>query len=541
MIRKHESNLVWQTPVRIALFVLLALQFCLIAYYNLTFLDKNIDCDLAKVISHFAEVCRQKTLLLPDWDYLTTLEWDCSGILAIPFYAVTNDILLSFGLANIVLTVCFWGMIFLLFRGEDLIYPLFCANFLVIPYSVGLLEYYDMLFFGAAQYIIKVSVPILLIGIITGVEKGNEIRTDTTSHVRHKSGERGRYYLLMAVYLGLLFLTCVSSGVYVTLCGVLPVFAVYAGYKFFKWERIPYSILFIMACSVILTLTGWRLNSIIMGGALGNHMTLSGAEQLTYNMTNVFVELLAVLGGTAAEPHPVLSPDGIQIIAKSCLTYAILISGALSLVKCFTKKGNLRSLLLLSVFIWNYYVLLNLPLDNGIGRYHLIGLLPLMCAACSLWLDGIRKLQAGQQKCFYAAGFAAIIFLVAISNYKLYSQNEDDHSNLKELCAYVEEYNNGLHDKASQHVDFVYLLNDIDSSEICRALDENSIYLCLLADGVTICYDYYDYYNNAPMQTQNAWVVINAQNDMGDGQIAGYELHKFDTVANWNLYCFEDY
>lgn len=157
-------------PVQTALVMLLLVQVCLTALSNIVCLDKNLDCDTGKLFNHIAEIWRQKQLILPGWLYFTTLEWDCSSVLALPFYAATRDIVLSFGLANIVFLICFIAVIFFLFQGENCIYPLLCANLLLIPYRIGMLDYYNMLFFGGSQYIIKVMLPLMLVGLLLAVE-----------------------------------------------------------------------------------------------------------------------------------------------------------------------------------------------------------------------------------------------------------------------------------------------------------------------------------------------------------------------------------
>ena len=212
---KHKKDV--QELVKLSLIIILAVQFCLIMYSNLTMIEKNLDCDTGKLFNHIAEIWRQKQLLLPNWDYLTTLEWDCSSLFALPFYALTGDIILSFGMANILCLGGFLYIVFYLFKGEDALYPLLCANLLIIPYRVGMLDYYNMLFFGGAQYIIKASLPLILIGII--------IRTEYLSTVGGMSVRKWKSiipqktdvsdWIISVVYLALVLLTSISSGPYV--------------------------------------------------------------------------------------------------------------------------------------------------------------------------------------------------------------------------------------------------------------------------------------------------------------------------------------
>lgn len=529
------ANFLKKEFVKKILIILLAVQVCLIAHSNLTLLGKNLDCDTGKLFTHVMEMWKQKTPFLPNWDYLTTLEWDCSSVLALPFYGLTHNIFLSFGISNIIFLCGFLGLIFFLFRGENMLYPLFCANLLVIPFRVGMLEYYNMLFFGGSQYIIKVSVPILLVGLILSVEKQHEKNQSSTL-----------VNILMVVYLGLHFLSSMSSGVYVFVCGVFPIIVVYIGYKFFRWEKVPYRMIVLILSTVLLTAAGWYINMKLMvpsgsfrgenSGASGNSMTFCSVHQLLSSISHCFWGMFELYGGaTESFELRILSGQGISLLAKCCLVVGLLISGIVCIAKCVKQKGNLRILLLISSFFWNVFVLMISYPRGGSAtyeyRYHLIGMLPLMCAAVSLLIEGIQKLRKEQQICLYAAGCLAILFLGGVSYKELYSRGEQNAA-LKELCTYVKD----------SDVEYVYLFNNINDAELCRAIDENNSYICLLEEGVTYAYDYYMDYVNGPIQTTNAIVVVRDDYyQFGDSfEIGGYMLQKFDSVANQSLYYFSE-
>ncbi len=512
-------------PVKALLVLLLAVQFLLIAHSNITLINKNIDCDSAKLFTHTEEIWRQKTFFLPDWEYLTTLEWDCSSILAVPFYAVTGDIFLSFALANIAFLGIFTAVIFFLFRGKDSLYPLLCVNLLIIPYRLGMLDYYNMLFFGGSQYIIKSLLPLLLVGIL--LREGKDLCWKKLS-----------VWVPVVIYLGLLLLTAASSGFYVFLCGVFPVFAAYGIYKFLRWERVSWQILCMGALSCILTLAGGIVNQRLMGGARGNGMLFCSVYQLWENISSCFFGMFELYGGMTANAEiSVLSLAGIQMLSRYCLVLVMLICAVAAFLGSVRKlgKGNcdLRIFLLISIFLWNMFILI--PTNTKAGsatyeyRYHLIGMLPLMCVTGILLIDSLKAFSKKQQNCLYAVGLLAISFVCATSYKDLYSRGELNPE-LKELCSYTEEL----------AVDYVYMYNASNDAEICKVLDENTEYVYLLESGVTWAFDYYNYFINAPMQIENAIVAVNnAAYDFGDTfEIAEYTLQRFAVVANRSLYKF---
>lgn len=527
MIKINELR---KEPLKIALIVLLIIQFCLIAFSNITLIDKNLDNDNCLIFNHVVEIGRQKTILLPEWDYLTTLQWDCSSAFALPYYLITHNVILSFGLSNITFLICFLGLIFFLFKGEDSLYPLLCANLLIIPFRIGMLDYYNMLFFAGAHYIIRATIPLLLTGLLLYMNN------------RPKERIRVSVVFLSAIYLGLLLLCAMSSGIYVPICGLFPVFAVYMVYKFFRWERVPRSIIFLALSSLVLIFLGWKINMAVMGGARGNGMTFCSIYQMLASVSSCFFGIFELYGATTESFElPVLSMEGIQLLAKYALTMVMLVSGIVCILryvihpKNICREKSLRVLLLLSIFVWNLLVLIiSFPRGGSTTyeyRYHLIGSLPLMCVMGILLIDSIKKLQVKQQTCIYVAGYLAILFLCAVSYKDLYFR-EDPNTDLKELCSYTKEL----------EVDHIYLFDEFHDSNISRVIDDTSSYLYLSEDGKTWADDYYSRYVGTPMQTSNVVVVVNDERyQFGDSfEIAGHTLIKFASVANRSLYYFAE-
>lgn len=514
------------TPVHLALIILLVVQFCLIAYSNITQIGKNLDGDSSRVFNHIAEMWRQKTLFLPDWSYPSTLEWDCSSILAFPFYMLTNNIILSFGLANIILLAVFLYVVFFLFKDKDLLYPLLCVNLIIIPYRVGMLEYYNMMFFGAAQYIIKVAVPMLLVGLIISGDRDFGRQQKFSAAV----------IVPAIVYLALLLVSSMSSSVYVAVCGIFPAFFVYIGDKFFRWERIPRFFVILAICSVGVVAIGWYVNRIALGGARGDEMVLCSVDLIQDNISSCFWGMFDLLGGMAQiKDTRVLSLAGLLRLAKCCLVILMLVSAVVSVKNCIRKKSDLRILLLLSVFAWNLFVLsVSYTKAGSLNfeyRYHLIGIIPLMCVMGIFLIESIQKLQMKQQYFIYTAGLLGILFICAGSYISLYSR-PDQTAELKELCAYTKELD----------VEHIYFLESTGDVAICRLLDEDSSYIYLRDSGVTWALDYYACYIDAPMQTNNVIVVVNPeQYECGDTfEIAGHCLTRLATIANRSLYYFAE-
>ncbi len=504
-----------------AMAILLCIQFCCLVVSNLILIERNIDCDTGKMFSHIMEMYKRKTICIPDWTYPSTLEWDCTTIFALPLYGITGNIYLACGISNVLIYILWVMSIFFLFKGKHSKYPLFALNLITVPYTVGMLDYYNMLFFGGAQYSIKVILPIMLVGIILQFEAYKELNKI------HKKG----LYVFSGIFCFLLLLTSMSSGIYVAACGIFPIVAVYVLYKLFSWEHIPMQQICIGIGIIICIFIGLIINMRVMGGARGQSMVFGSVYIALANVSSCFIGMFELMGGvTTAMDMSVISKQGITILLKLFMTLIFLGSGLYAAGK-WRKKRSLRVLLLLAIPVWNYFVLNIINTRAGSPtyeyRYHLIGMIPLICVSAGVLLDGMEKCNKGQKQCLIIGGLMTLVLVNFVSNYALFI-GEEKNQDLKELTEYCSNLN----------VDIVYLYDGSNDSDICRTLDNSVPYICLLDERKTWVYDYYEKYVDAPMQTENMIIAVNREKyDWGENyNYYGLELVQFDIVGNRSLY-----
>lgn len=510
-----------EKPMETALALLLAVQVFLIAFSNLTLMEQNLDCDSAKLLKHIITMWEEKTLAIPQWSHVNTLEWDCTTLFALPLYGLTKNIYLSCTLSNVIFILILIRVIFLLFDGSDLLYPIMCANLICIPYRVGMLDYYNMLFFSGAQYIVKVLIPILLIGILLLTEQKGTL------------AKNKRFWSFTVLYLILLAVSSSSSGVYVAACGVAPVLVIYLAHKFLIWERIPNLVFVLIGFSILCVLGGMIVNGMIAGGTKAESMVFCSVYAMLDNVSSCFFGLFELIGGNTTDFNTaIFSVDGIIMLAKCCLMIAFLMCGAYAFVKCMKKRGDLRLTLLLSVFVWNYFILNVSGTRYGSTtyeyRYHLIGILPLMCVTVVIAVQWFRSLSNMQQKWLFLCGFTVFFVFQGLVFREVFIR-EEQNSSLKELVAYV----------GDTDLETIYMYYRSSDSEICRLLDEDRLYLEVNDEGLTQAYDYYNKYKDAPVRTENAIVVVDAGADKGDSfELGEHLMIRFDSVDNWILYHF---
>lgn len=509
----------------LCLALLLTVQVILIIDANLTRTSLEMDCDSAKLMRHITAMWEEKTLVIPGWQYLTTLEWDCTTLLALPFYALTGNIFLACGISNVLQMFILILTVFFLFREKERLYPLLCANLLCIPYHIGQLDYFNMMFFGGAQYIVKVTIPLLLVAILLNGENQDACKKSR------------RLSVFTFLYFFLLLVSCASSSIYVTACGLIPIWLVYLAVKFFRWESISRKNWVLLGGTAICSIFGAVVNKAVMGGIKSTGMILCDVLGLSENVRTCFLGLFALMGATTETGDlKVFSFWGIAVVGKFVFVLLLLGCGVITAARCLKNKGSLRSMLLLGVFVWNLFILCVCNTHYGSAlfeyRYHLIGMIPLICVAADTILDGLKRICGKQQKILFAGGVMAVAFLAAVSFRELFMRGEQNPE-LKEFvrgCQSIEQ-------------PMIYMLGDESGAEICRILDDTHEYLFLTHGGNTLAFDYYEYYNGVAMERENVAVAVpDPDGTLGDtyeiAGIPGVTLYRIGQAGGRSIYCF---
>lgn len=524
-IPQRIIDFVKASPWACILALILAAQFLLTAVCNIKLIDNNLDCDSAKILLHTRKMWEHGTYLIPGWSYMTTLELDCPAILAVPLYGLIKNIYIAYGIANIILLAGFIGLVFFVFRGKDMIYPLLACNLLCIPYSIGMLDYFNMMFFSGGFYVIRVAMPVFLVALLLWAEQG--------------AGRRKRFYeyVPLVLFAALIFLCAFSSGVYVLFVGGIPILVTYILYKVILGERAPGLSWLILGLCIAFSGVGILMNGIFLEKGRSTGMELISVSQDLGNVYSCFAGIFELFGAIAHDMElPVLSLEGIGIVLKAILVYVFFVCGIIAanqMIQKKKKKIDLRVLLLLSVFVWNLFVLLSTNTRAGSStyeyRYHLIGMIPLMLIASQILAEAWLGLKRFQKNFF---GVAGVIFILAVGglSYAEALDPTDEQADLKMLCSYCDELG----------YDYIYLYDASDDADVCRLVTESdSEYLCVTPQGVTWSYVYYEKYVGGPVYPESAIFVVDQNYDFGDSfELFGYKFIKFDTVANRSLYYF---
>lgn len=455
MTERWDKRKVWELLFAAMLFG----EVMLLIYYNLA-LDAVYDQDAAKVLYHTVKIWENGGLIIPDWQYMTTGEWDCASFLAIFLYGMTGNIMLSFAISNILNILLFIGVVSLLLSTADVkrINILAALCILLIPYGWAMLEYTNMMFFSAAQYIYKVLTPLCLLAVF---------------HYRDKYTNKAVHVILLLVTLLLLFLTITASGLYVAVCGIAAIYitriiALLGGDR--RWDR-GNALPFVLSLLVIVVSYGlhviWGVNS------SADSMSLLALYDLPENFGRLLVSWLDVFH-LMPESALVFSREGMTSVVRLPLILFLCVYGLPNCRRAFCldrftgfakdaqKESGLLRAELISIFLMNAGIVL-LTVPAVAERYVLIGVIPFVLAAIMTY-DRI-----GTNPYLAAVLFAILCAVNVFSQYDGYiavhSAPETPYT--RALCESI------LEEAREENVDAIVIYYQSELSETLRAYDSD--------------------------------------------------------------------
>ncbi|MBE5837167.1 hypothetical protein [Butyrivibrio sp.] len=383
---KYKSNKL-EFYAELMLFIAVVFELGILAYCNLFNVTKALDQDYAQLLYHAKQMGDHNRILLPDWVYTTTGEFDCPMLLAVLFYKITGNVYYAYGLSDMV-NIAVW--IFVVNKLLDNArakattkFITFCLLF--TTYDFGTLAYPNMMFIRGSQYSIKALVPLMLITALTIPE--------------NKWRSKDNILLFILLYFET-FLTAFSSGVYVFVCGIFPVLLCLFIKSFLNDEkpRFRYNIIH-MASAVGFSVIGMVLckaaNIPIKSDGFSVNNDTTFMDAIGHTISDFFSNFRAF----PIHPVQAASIEGLSVALRWGLI-AIILCGLFFIPKAFGLKEygrekditnlNMRDLaesLLISVFVCNFIILIIIPSRD---RYQLIGTAALMiCAAIHVekWLS----------------------------------------------------------------------------------------------------------------------------------------------------------
>lgn len=424
---------------------LLVLEVVMLVAYNFTLSKSHMDPDMAKLYTHVVEMARNHKLIIPNWNYTTTLEWDCATIFALPLYYVTKDIWSSFAIANTIFLLLFLFVLYMLLANKSILHFLSTAAVLFIPFSVGMLDYANMMFFNGSQYIVKVLLPLMLVALVIHDGKKNQLL--------HK--------VLAALYIVFLMINTISSGLYVAICAMFPIMLGYVVYRGVQKEQIEKRVLFWFGITISVIVIGMLVQKNLGINTRMNSMVLCSRKQIHTNISECIIGIFTLFGGTNEDMVIAMSVNGVKTFACILFVLFLLISVICSVNKIIRRRAGIEELLMCSVFLWNTLILFCIRMadENRCEyRYHLISMVGIICMSVPKIIDWLYK----ECKYKYVVGTVLYAFIAFISFASFVNMKGAtyDVADLKACC----EYN------ANQRIEVSYVLNVNNDADLCRLL-----------------------------------------------------------------------
>ena len=483
----HTNKLLSKKPGWQTLLLLPILGQCLLLLLlNYAHARQFLDYDSSLALRHGMEMWEHKTPFLQNFRGTSSLEVDCAGFWAAPLYLLTGNLSLSMMLAQIPV------LLLLLYLSSNILRQLGCnpvtrrllLTTLLTPFTVGQLEYSNMLFIGVGQYAFRILVLLFLFLFL--------LRDPKTVSRPRLLGE-------LLVYAFLLGSCAVSCGSYMLLMILAPflLYALYSRLVAKKLSLLRFDLLF-LAGSILLVLACLWLRGLAPYMHADTVRTLCFGKNFIDNALGCFTGIFLILGGIPLiQGVSVFTLEGIAFICKFLLISAGFV---FSLHAVRKRRDTLRKDItgMLGCLMFCHLLVLLLT-DTRYGgsvfesRYHLPWLLPAMLFAFyafDRWkpADGnaYRKLAA-----YLVVG--ALLLPSNLFGYRhLYAYDTDPQDLTEQIAALAKE----------QEVDTVLFYNTPNSElqHILRVEQPDLPSFCITSEKFSV--DVLDFFIGAPDYTE---------------------------------------
>ena len=504
---------------------------------NLFHIRGAVDEDFAGMLRHTMEIARNGRLMLPNWFYPTTGEFDTSLFLAAAICRVCGNVYISFAIVNI-LNAALLGYVFARLgriAGMKWDYVLMSLCMLFGAYDFGMVRYVNMLFFGGSQYVYKAVLPLLFLIVIYSPLKG---------FGQMKTGLKVRTVIEYLLFYGLFFLTSFSSGIYVFFVGLAPILITLYIIRIFNDSTDRMSLNINAAAAFVVAVIGVILNNkydLQMHSFNKDLMKLRHDTTLSESFNNVLDRFCEVINPVRDDVVDAMTVQGVGsgikwlILILICLGLVFVprIFG-IYLVKRDKGKSSVRdnvTACLISVFLWNFFIML---ITVSKSRYHLIGFLPLMICAC-IFIEDLVRSNGMLQKVF----FVAFLGMYAVFEYTVIAYFAPSYFNHEHLKSYVmeDELCGTIQGTAESYgVDNVVFVNVVEEPEVMRIYDPDRNYTTYKAkEDVLYNYDYYIPDSDSGWENERNLIFVTDEGygTLKEGFLDGYE--KIDRIGDFDV------
>lgn len=457
------------------LYSILFVQVIYTCVLNLFYLERYIGYDCAAVYLQAIEIWNQKTFLIQDWVYTSTLTWDTPLLFSIPLYGITGDFFFAYGLAILISLVMF------LWVADQLMTQLNASHRAKVIFTICLLtpfvtyedafnriDYFGVMLSLLGVYIHKTAF-ILLVWVVF-------LRLD-----RPELGDcRFRYQVhTQRFVIGSLictFFTGVSSGYHVLLFGIVPplAYGITRNVCLDKWAPHNRKALWFLVWSTVLSVVGKSIGTGIIGRT--THENSLGWTEVTYfwdNFRSIFEGYLVLTG---ALPHwespPAFSRHGIAFGFLLALSMGLLVTGVGSM--CYylkNKKDSIQSYFAFIFFVM-YLFFVFIYTKYGAQFFEVRYLIPnfmILLIFASIWLSDQLESTNKSARIFLSITVIPCLVVANLVSYYFLARSQNDMELKLEVIDYLKDHESPV----------VYIMgfDSMIQGQNIRVFDQEKVYL----------------------------------------------------------------
>lgn len=353
------------------IFAVFIAQIAFIMYMNLFRADTIIDFDSSSAYMHEMEMGSQGKLFPAEYSYQASMDLDGAAVISAFFYHFTDNIFLSRGIANNLVVLLYIFVVNSVLRNLPLskTWKRFGILLFFIPYSVNILGYWRTLFVGGGFFAFRALVPLLMISLLTDIDKGKKIK---------------EYALRAILLIIIVFLTGLSSGAYILLCAVFPLILWEVLSAFIKadYAQILSKRTLLGSVVIFAAIMGIVLQKIVGFSSTADSKVILKSDKWIDAILSSFAGIFELFGGlTVHEDVKLFSAEGIGTAVDFAVTCILITAVIYTFLKCIREKkisdtcGYIFSVMLVNMLMFSF---LDLKYGDTVfeSRYHLIPMLP---------------------------------------------------------------------------------------------------------------------------------------------------------------------
>ena len=452
------------------LIIIIIIQFLTICYFNFTKSEFFLDFDSSLALRHGIDMWRNKAIFFENFAYVSSLELDCASFWAAPLVILTGNISLSFGIVHALLAMLIIFIILDIFHTIDA--DFWCAAlsviFVMTPFSRGQLEYFNMLFISAGQYVFRVISVLLLIDLLL---KPNY------KCIKNK--------IIIIIYMFFLFITALSAGNYILLMGIAPL-VLNEIINIIKNQKIdlkkPSTLLLIASGIISILAIAIRVHNIGTGTTWRSSINLSPASNFYNNIFNCIVGIYLLCDGvTHNSSIPVTSLGGITRILKLLFCTACII-----VVPILVKKYKIhkKTPFFQMAFVFaavNLFVLMMTQTVYGSlvfeHRYHILWFVPIMlaCGLCIFYFTKSNK-NVYMNKSIFLFFFITIALANLQGFKKINEVSSESYDYSSEVISVSDKYNTDTIILYNNNI-YAHIIRAVDYSKNAIGIDNGEAYI----------------------------------------------------------------